>query len=417
MTATSRERVEAALRHQEPDRTPIFEYVLLSPLADRLLGRRYAADPANWAAAFAGLGWERAVRQNALDRLDLAERLGHDMLYVTPNPMPPSDGAPSPSTAPDRGVLGLPPSRAPARARNRSGPSNQRRSSKSTRKSTSTTRPDPGGPHDLGPYSPPPPTEPVEDPVERVRRRNEAAARSSPVPPDETRRVYVELKAEMARRGIDLPILAPAWAHGVWTDVDLMQTMLLAPEVAHEHFRQATRRSLAAAESYIALGIGQIGVGGDFAGNRPLISPEAYRTFIVPEIRTVVRRIHEAGCHAVNASDGDLWSVLDDFLLGCEVDGYAEIDFHAGMDLRRLKAAYGDRITFYGNLDCGNVLSFGTVDDVRRHTVECLEAGLGNGGHILCVSNAITASVPLANYLAIVGAYRDVSGLPPLNVG
>ena len=353
---TSRERVEAALRHEEPDRTPVFEYVLLSPLADRLLGRRYAADPANWPAVLSEMGWEAAVRQNAIDRLDLAEQLGHDMMYVTPNPLPP---------APPRG---------PAR----------------------------------------PSPEPPEDPVERVRRRNEAAAQATPGRHDDALRVYVVLKEEMERRGLDLPILAPAWGHGVWTDVDLMQTMLLAPEVAHEHFRQATRRSLAAAESYIALGIEQIGVGGDFAGNRPLISPDAYRTFIVPEIRNVTCRVHEAGCWAVNASDGNLWSVIDDFLIGCEVDGYAEIDFHAGMDLRRLKAAYGDRITFYGNLDCGNVLSFGSVEDVRRHTVECLEAGLGGGGHILCVSNAITASVPLTNYLAIQQAYRDVFCLPSL---
>ena len=34
------------------------------------------------------LGWEAAVKQLALDRLDLACALGHDMLYVTPNPMP-----------------------------------------------------------------------------------------------------------------------------------------------------------------------------------------------------------------------------------------------------------------------------------------------------------------------------------------
>ena len=39
MTAMSpRQRVEAALRHRRPDRTPIFEYVLLSPPADVFLG-------------------------------------------------------------------------------------------------------------------------------------------------------------------------------------------------------------------------------------------------------------------------------------------------------------------------------------------------------------------------------------------
>ena len=137
----------------------------------------------------------------------------------------------------------------------------------------------------------------------------------------------------------------------------------------------------------------------------------------MPEIRNVTRRIHEAGSWAVNASDGDLWSVIDDFLIGCDVDGYADVDFHAGMDLRRLKAAYGDRITFYGNLDCGNVLSFGTPDDVSRHTLDCLEAGLGRGGHILCASNAITAAVPLSNYLAIQAAYRDRFAIPPLGSG
>jgi uroporphyrinogen-III decarboxylase len=104
--------------------------------------------------------------------------------------------------------------------------------------------------------------------------------------------------------------------------------------------------------------------------------------------------------------------VIDDFLLGCQVDGYLEIDYHAGMDLRRLKTTYGNRTTLLGNLDCGNILSLGTPAEVKRHVIECLEAGWGAGGHILCASNAITASVPLTNYLALVSAYRERFGLP-----
>ncbi|MBT4500531.1 MAG: hypothetical protein HOC74_22570, partial [Gemmatimonadetes bacterium] len=107
-----------------------------------------------------------------------------------------------------------------------------------------------------------------------------------------------------------------------------------------------------------------------------------------------------------------LWSVIDDFLLGCEVDAYLEIDQYAGMDLARLKRDYGDRITLYGNLDCGTVLSFASPDEVRQHTIDCLDAGQGDGGHILCASNAITASVPIENYLSLVNAYRDYFNLP-----
>ena len=349
---TSRERVETALRHREPDRTPIFEYVLLSPVADALLGRRYAGDPANWDSLVPEVGWQAAVRRSAVDALELALLLGHDMMYVLPNPLPGDRPPPSPEPA-----AGTP------------------------------------------------------DPVERLRLRN-AALEGCPPPPEDAFRVYACLQQEMTRRGVDLPLLAPAYAHGVWTDVDLMQTMLLAPEVARRHFSLATERALAMIETYLALGIDQIGVGGDFSGTRPLISPVAYREFIVPEVRRLSRRIHAANAYAVNASDGDLWPVLDDFLFGCEVDGYLEIDMHAGMDLGRLKNVCGDRITLYGNLDCGNILSFGSVDEVRRHTIACLEAGMGSGGHILCASNAITGGVPLKNYLAVVNAYRDVFNMP-----
>ena len=165
-------------------------------------------------------------------------------------------------------------------------------------------------------------------------------------------------------------------------------------------------------DKYLALGIDQVGVGGDFSGTRPIISPEAYRTFIVPEVRRLSRYIHAAGGRAINASDGDLWSVIEDFLIGCEVDGYLEIDLFAGMDLRRLKREYGSRITLYGNMDCGNVLSFDDPRNIRQATMEILQAGAGNGGHIFCANNAITASVPLRNYLAMLNAYRDTIGLP-----
>ncbi len=356
---TSRERVEAALKHQEPDRTPIFEYVLYSPIADRLLGRCYADDPGNWAGLMRELGWQSAVRQIAVDRLDLAELLGHDMLYVVPNPLP-HEWNP--------GLL------------------------------THTKAPSP-------------------DPVDYVKHRNERTAAGRIQPPEAQLLVYRYLQEEMERRGIDLPILAPAYAHGVWNDIDLLQTLLLDPETAREHFTLATKRALANVEAYLELGVQQIGVGGDFAGHALLISPEVYREFIVPEVRTVSRRIHEAGGWAVNASDGNLWPVIDDFLTGCEVDGYIEIDMYAGMDMARLKESYGDKITLYGNLDCGNVLSFFSVEEVKQHTRDCLMAGMGKGGHILTASNAITESVPIENYLAVIEAYREMFQLPPLRIG
>jgi len=186
--------------------------------------------------------------------------------------------------------------------------------------------------------------------------------------------------------------------------------------VARQHFALATQRTLTLIDQYVALGIDQIGIGGDFSGTCPLISPKSYRQFIVPEVRRLSRRIHEANRVAVNASDGNLWPVLDDFLFGCEVDGYLEIDMHAGMDMGRLKGVCRGRIALYGNLDCGNTLSFGTPEAVATHVTDCLEAGMGDGGHILCASNAITSGIPMENYVAAVNAYKDAFCLPKLRV-
>ena len=353
---TSRERIKAVFGHVQPDRTPIFEYILLSPVADVILGRAYAGEPDYWCGLLKEKGWEDAVKQIALDRLELACILGHDMMWVPPNPLPTD-------------TVGF------------SFPSSE----------------------DL-----------ADDPVGVQTRRNERYAEKPRGPRDDTLLVYRILKNQMQQRGIDLPILADAVEHGIWTDVNLMATMVLAPEVAHRHFELATERSLASIERYTSLGLDAIIIGGDFAGNTLLISPEAYEEFIVPQLRILSRRIHEAGTYAINASDGNLWPVIDDFLLSSKVDGYLEIDQYAGMDLRKLKHRYGDKITFLGNLDCGNLLSFGTSDQIRRHVIECLEAGMGNGGHIFCASNAIVKSIPLSNYLTVINTYREVFSLPKI---
>lgn len=359
----SRERVEAAFLHKEPDRTPIFEYILLSPVAESFLGKRYVdfcGQWSMWLALAKEQGYEKSMRQYARERVELAEVLGHDLLYCMLSP---------------------------------------------TAKEVEQA----GQPEKEVPY--------CEDPVEAVRLRNRSHQTLVREQLDDQRYLgYVYIREEMENRGIDLPIYAPAFTHGVWSDTDLMQTMLLDPGTASEHFSLMTIQALNIIKGYEELGIDIIGIGGDFAGNRPIISPQAYREFIMPEIRTLADTIHKLGRYACNASDGNLWDVLDDFLIGTGVDAYGEVDQGAGMDLARLKKEYGDRIVFVGNMDCGQVLSYESPEAIAKMTIRCLEDGWGGGGHLFTASNAITASVPLPNYLSMLNAYKDFFGLARLKL-
>jgi uroporphyrinogen-III decarboxylase len=364
----SRQRILASLCHKEPDRTPIFEYILQPPLADEILERpylEYLENADKWLGEAADIGLENAITKYVNARLDIAEKLGHDMLYVCPNPIPgeryyydPLDEIGSHFTLNDQG-----------------------------------------------------------DPAARLRERNDKVAEMLMEKlPDDSYLVFRELRREMQNREIDLPIIAPAYFHGIWTDADLMQAMLLDPEAARGHFSLATKRALSVINDYLDLGIDLIGIGGDFAGNRLMISELCYREFIVPEVRTCAERIREAGKYSINATDGDIWPVIDDFLIGCGVDGYLEIDMSAGMDLEKLKSRYGEKITFLGNMDCGNILSFSFPAEIEIITRQILEAGSGNGGHIFTASNAITASVPLKNYMTMVNTYRDYYNLSSITI-
>jgi hypothetical protein len=297
--------------------------------------------------------------------VDLAEKLGHDMLFVSPNPVP-------------------------------------------------------GAAYSYDPLSELGACFNVQqkgDPVRRLQERNRRVTDTmlGELPRD-SYLVYHFLREEMARRDMDLPILAPAYFHGIWTDSDLMQVMLIEPEVAREHFRLATRRAMVVIADYARIGIEMMGIGGDFAGTRLLISPPAYREFIVPEVRECAERVRALGARSVNASDGDLWPVIDDFLSGCGVDAYLEIDMGAGMELSRLKAAFGDRVTFLGNMDCGRILSFSSPAEIGAVTRRIITDGGSGGGHIFTASNAITGSVPPVNYLAMVNAYRERFCLPLLSL-
>jgi len=90
---------------------------------------------------------------------------------------------------------------------------------------------------------------------------------------------------------------------------------------------------------------------------------------------------------------------------------------NAGMDLKKLKDLYGKEIVFLGNMDCGKVLTFSSPEEIARLTMDIIEAGMGQGGHIFTASNAITSSVPPENYCAMVNAYRNRFELEPLKAG
>ncbi|HHT28009.1 MAG TPA: hypothetical protein GXZ82_12290 [Firmicutes bacterium] len=146
--------------------------------------------------------------------------------------------------------------------------------------------------------------------------------------------------------------------------------------------------------------------GSDFCSNTgPIYSPASLRQVIIPVLKEVVDAYHAAGIRVLYASDGDFWSVADDFFHTAGIDGWYEVDKSAGMDLRRLRERYPDRV-FLGNIQT-QVLHRGTPDDVKREVMECLAAAHECGGIIVGASNLIMPGTPPENLFMMLETLRD----------
>ncbi|MFH1566729.1 MAG: uroporphyrinogen decarboxylase family protein, partial [Gemmatimonadota bacterium] len=83
----------------------------------------------------------------------------------------------------------------------------------------------------------------------------------------------------------------------------------------------------------------------------------------------------------------------------------------AGMDPHRLKARYGDRITFWGGgVDTQKTLPFGTPEEVRIEVLERCEIFAPGGGFVFNSVHNVQAQTPTANVVAMFDAVAEFNG-------
>lgn len=85
----------------------------------------------------------------------------------------------------------------------------------------------------------------------------------------------------------------------------------------------------------------------------------------------------------------------------------------AGMEPKRLKDAYGDRIVFWGGgVDTQKTLPFGTPEEVRAEVESRLEVLSRNGGFVFNAIHNIQARTPVENVVAMLEAVHRFNGEP-----
>jgi uroporphyrinogen decarboxylase len=148
--------------------------------------------------------------------------------------------------------------------------------------------------------------------------------------------------------------------------------------------------------------------------DRTILSPKMYRELIKPrqkqtfdffKDRTPAKRFYHC--------DGAIYPIIEDLIeIGVEALNPIQVSAAGMGNTKKLKAEFGDRLTFWGAIDTHQVLPHGTPEkvhsEVRR---QIFDLGPG-GGYVICSVHNIQPEVPPENVVAMFDAAYSLGRYP-----
>lgn len=147
--------------------------------------------------------------------------------------------------------------------------------------------------------------------------------------------------------------------------------------------------------------------------NGMFFSPVYWREYFKPWVAQITAEVHAAGLPVIYHGCGNVKSIFPDYIeIG--IDAYNPLEVKAGMDAVELRRQYGHSIGFCGNSDM-QIWERGNCAELRREVLRKLNAAKG-GGMIFQSDHSVSSSVSGQTYDYIVKLVREY-GRYPLQLG
>jgi hypothetical protein len=259
-------------------------------------------------------------------------------------------------------------------------------------------------------------------------------------PPDDPRRFFSAGDNQVAGVGDGFERNSPAWIDTVkslWPDFPVYGSTLEAsecltrligqqnalmwmgeyPEEMGEVIHRIGAFYLELAKAEIKAGAGLLDgfvIWGDVAYKQStFMSPTYWREYFKPWVAKIVEAAHAAGLPVIYHGCGNVKAIFPDYIeMG--VDAYNPLEVKAGMDVLELRRQYGHGIGFCGNSDI-QVWEAGDPAAVKREVLRKLNAAKG-GGMIFQSDHSVSSAVSGKTYDSIVKLVRQY-GRYPLDLG
>jgi uroporphyrinogen decarboxylase len=143
--------------------------------------------------------------------------------------------------------------------------------------------------------------------------------------------------------------------------------------------------------------------------DRPMVDPQRYRKMIKPRHAQMVELIkRKSKAQVLYHCCGAVKSLIPDFIeIGVDALNPVQVS-SAGMDTAELKARFGGRISFWGGIDTSRVLPNGSAKDVRAEVQRRIKDLAPGGGYVVASVHNIQEDVPPENILAMADAAYEL---------
>ena len=139
------------------------------------------------------------------------------------------------------------------------------------------------------------------------------------------------------------------------------------------------------------------------------MSPAYWREYFKPWVARMAETAHAAGLPVIYHGCGNVKAIFADYI-DMKIDAYNPLEAKAGMDVVELRRQYGHRIAFCGNSDI-QVWETGDRDAIRREVLRKLNAARG-GGYIFQSDHSVSSNVSGFTYDFIVKLVREYGNYP-----
>lgn len=130
--------------------------------------------------------------------------------------------------------------------------------------------------------------------------------------------------------------------------------------------------------------------------DRPFMSPSMYRELIFPAHKRLFDFAHARKLPVILHSDG-LTEPLVPHLIDAGLDCLQPLEVKAGMDLLKLKKAYGHRLAFIGGLDVRTLIT-NDLPTVLAELEKKIPGAMAGSGYVLQVDHSVPPQVKYETY-------------------